>query len=560
MENYPQFAKLRRELFDFIFDHPSRNKVADYFAKNMALRHYCIDDIRFILGHTKGCTLDELAKYLGRSSFKHILAMDRITPEKQTIGKPTAKRVGFQEMARVIARDHNWVTIYQVAHERSKDYYTLERYCENGFFGNIELNLSGKKSIHISTLTDFNARYTRAAAALKQHQHAKPHPPKVRTELKPWIYHSSTLTADQISQKYCGDCNKCRLIYFRSGGELVCESFVPKDVSFIIKHKIGCTTNELRLFLEISRGVMRKYVQKGYVEIAFSERVGKEVHHHIGYDNMVNVLSLAHNWISLFQLSHDLGHSYNAVLKYANDGCFGVTKNNLTGVIAINRCVISRFEELYQAKKAQGLFARGKKKHHIAVGEIALFTLADMAEQPYSAVAHWVDKIAHVHKHGLTTFKFDDIKRFIIEVAQKKQTLDFAQVETLLTKPPFADDERFIKYVRLARKKSSNRVGGLRAALGNNQFCLADVAEIALAKSGTVQNWFDYCLEVGKVGRLKVTNLARIKQLILAIYKREYLASPKWADNILVSKRLGDTLKQDKDFMRQVEEAQKRTI
>jgi len=560
METYPQFVKLRRELYDFIFNHPSRDKVACYFAKNMALRHYCIDDIRFIFGHTKGCTLDELAQYLGRFNFKYLLRKGKITLNTAQDGESATKCVSFQEMARIIARDHNWVTIYQVAHERGKDYYTIERYCENGFFGKIELNLSGKKSIHVSSLTDFDERYARAAVALKLKQHDKSQPPKIRTELLPWVYHRSALTPDKINQKYGGGCNKCRLIYFKRDGKLVCESFMSKDASFIRKHKTGCTTNELRLFLEVGRCVMGQYVQKGYVEVAFSERLGKEIHHHIVYDNMVNVLSLAHNWISLYQLSHDFGHRYNAVLRYANNGCFGVVQNNLTGVLAINRCITSQFEELYQERKAQGLLARGKKRQCLSSDEIALFTLADMAEQPYSAVAHWVDKITHVHKHGLTIFTLDSIKRFIVEVAQKKQTIDFAQVEALLAKPPFVDDEKFIDQIRLARKKSKNRVGGLRAGLKNGQLCQADVAEIAQANSATVQNWFDYCLKVGQVGRLKVTNLARIKQLILAIYTREYRADVKWADNILASGRLGDTLKRDRDFMRQVEEAQKHTI
>lgn len=133
--------------------------------KYPSLEWFSDRDLCFIFEHPTGCLAKELQAYLGMptSTFNCLNRKGKIKIERTwRVGKEVHKQIGFSEIARVLSRMHNWVSIYQVAITNNKHYSTLRCYASGKFFGPIKENFEGLLSIHIRYLEDFDKRYARA--------------------------------------------------------------------------------------------------------------------------------------------------------------------------------------------------------------------------------------------------------------------------------------------------------------------------------------------------------------------------------------------------------------
>lgn len=141
--------------------------------ENSSLEYFLEKDVLFIFDHPNGCTAKELMSHMQIciATFNRHIRLGHIkVRETVKCGKEVTKYIDSKEMVRVIARAHNWVSVYKVAQHWQKQYYTLFNYVKAGYFDRWQNNLEGLLSIHVSVLFDFEDRWDRAVSSRNKSQ------------------------------------------------------------------------------------------------------------------------------------------------------------------------------------------------------------------------------------------------------------------------------------------------------------------------------------------------------------------------------------------------------
>jgi len=204
----------------------------------------------------------------------------------------------------------------------------------------------------------------------------------------PHCQYHGTLT-DQVPEriKHCSDCQYDMI-------KLTEEHpfWNAQDVEFVFLHPAGCFVTELTTHLDDNN--VSDYVRKGKIEAKkiLKRPDGKMLCYFIEYDEMVRIIVIYREWVTVTSLLDISGVCLMTLHEYANSplSVFGRTIIHPSGAICIHRREIPGLKAKCQDTKKKRLADRNLKNANLKKGDMTRRYFAGLCQVQQLSVNHWV--------------------------------------------------------------------------------------------------------------------------------------------------------------------------
>lgn len=208
-----------------------------------------------------------------------------------------------------------------------------------------------------------------------------------------------------------------------------------KDLIFIACHKQGCNAKELARHLEITEALILKRLKSDKIK-GQRKQVSRNSYHPIWVipiEEIVRVIDLARNWITIRPAAKIAGVARSTLFSYIQAGHFGKIQPGFSGKPAIHRRMLVGI-----AKKCRGIKQVNEKQRiaprdYLSPGEIQPRDLAKiLGISPYT-VYHWLQrgKLPTIKRQGRWIITKNNIRALVVKSLAGESKIDQSLIEKL---------------------------------------------------------------------------------------------------------------------------------
>lgn len=199
-----------------------------------------------------------------------------------------------------------------------------------------------------------------------------------------------------------------------------------KDIMFVFLHPKGCNGNELMVQMGKNKinSAVTYGVSKGHIKAKKTERNWL-----IDQDEIIRLLDIYRNWISIGQVARLSGYDKDALRQYALGGHLGTTCLNMSGAISITNDVFEQFDRLIpQIRNYKEESRTSWSSRNISPTELSLTKLCSEYGEfgiQRGIIKHWINRrLLPFYKKGkILVIRRRDFQKFAIAVSNGQHAL-----------------------------------------------------------------------------------------------------------------------------------------